>query len=264
MYFDKLGFCNENIDLLIKTSNDTYSKEYNKLYALSKLGKYFIDQTLNLEINKGKLTGEQLIILSLLIKMMNRSESIICLIERGLEADAKVLLRGFIEQLIMLKLCCEDKDNIETYAKNGLLMQKHSVNDLIENKIYKDKNQAQNLHELKHKLNLLSSELNIKKEEKFHILARKAGMYSLYARVYRMFSGEVHSSLNTLEGYILIDRDTNKIVGANTRPQKDIQKILKLLIKQLGITLDIYQQFMNLSNNEIPKEIEKLFVHFNQ
>jgi len=111
------------------------------------------------------------------------------------------------------------------------------------------------------KFERITKEFDINKKDiiNIEVLARKAGLYDIYAQHYRMFSDEAHSSYTTLQGYLLIDRENNLITGIRHRNIDNSHNINNTLIAFLGKAIGYYTMYMQLGNIEIPEEIEKEF-----
>ena len=236
-------------------------EQYRKIETFNGIAKFLIENTLKSENENVALTGNQILIISLFIKILNRAESIVFTTERGIEADAKMLLRGLIEQLIMLKLCCDDNENHKIYAKKSILMKRGTINDLLDKKVIKGEKNIRNLKEVKEKVERITKTFDISKKENIDIekLARRAGLYNIYAKYYRMFSDEAHSAYNTLEGYLLIDRDKNLITEIRNRSIDNSRGLLNILIAFLAKAVCYYSTYMCLNNIEVPKELEDEF-----
>lgn len=136
MFLLNLGESNfDELTLLANQCKKLNKKQYKKIELFGRMATFLITNTLKSESEEKKLTGNQITVVSLFIKILNRAESIILTTERGIEADAILLLRGLIEQIIMLKLCCDDDENYKIYVKKAFLAQKGTVNELLDKKI---------------------------------------------------------------------------------------------------------------------------------
>lgn len=256
MFLDKTGFFGDNVEQLKDQSQLANRKHYQVLQALSSLAQFLIESTLKKENTPTKLEVEQIIVLSLFIKMINRAESIVCLTQRGLEADAKLLLRAYIEQLIMLKLISDDKNNLEIYFAKNIIKHKKMFNDWVANKIIDPKNHRDTILDVQAKHANLLQQLNCKNDIPIDQLARKANLFELYSKMYRIFSDESHSSINSLEGYLSGNGQT--IIGIINRHQDETPKILGSICHMIHLTIDYYGKFSGIAEMDCPPEIEIL------
>ena len=63
-------------------------------------------------------TGQKMVVAALFTRLLEGYQTAIILVNRGLEEDARVIIRTVLETLFLLKACCEDKEFVDQYMKS--------------------------------------------------------------------------------------------------------------------------------------------------
>lgn len=255
MQFAIRGFLGENNKRFSEVSHKNYRKIYYLIKQVSRLSKSIIKSS-----EGHNLDGRQILVISMLLKILNRVENIISIIEKGIEADAIYLLRGVIEGLAIFKCLCEKEEFIEKYLGNELVENNEMLRRYIKSKNYfptRDDEYWKYVEELFNKSQGVKFEEELKKIQTRQLF-QDAGIDDIYVTAYSGFSKEVHWHPSTLLGYFFING--NKMVGINTRHDNEAAKILIAVNRYTLIALKSYCTYMKLPYiNEIEKLEEFLF-----
>lgn len=215
MPFDKNGFLGKEAWALASDIRD----EQNNLLALFYEVNRFVEQTVK-EIRVSKSNAQELISACLFTRVLEGIQATVMLIERGLDLDATIILRGVYEALVYLRLSCEDKDFVSKYILkhdvDRLELLKKIRKDDPESKIYKIREYAshESIDQLisKLKAQIKDEGIDIKKFEKDfskRMLSEKAGMEELYKSFYYVTSDSAHTHPRILERYVAKDKKGN-------------------------------------------------------
>jgi len=247
--FERKGFLGENN----KKFSETLQKNNEELYDLLSQATRIAQDAINR--SKGKeLDGRQILIISMFLKILNRAESTISIMEKGIEADAIYLLRGMIEAVIILKLTCQSEEFMAKYFGNEVVQNISVFNAILDNRnIFLDNTKVEFdiIAGTKKKAESLKAELSLKKIN-MEELAKEVGLNGIYQTAYRYFSKEVHFHPSRLEGYLVLN--DNKMTATRTRISEDAAKIIVTVLSLLLEAINSYCEYMNL---ELKQRISK-------
>ncbi len=186
---------------------------------------------------------QELLVAALFIRSLSIYQGSIILIQKGMIAESKILLRSLLEVLFKITAIAKDKNFMEDFIHQDQINRKKNINRI--KKLSTDiKIKYSNIDfESKYAeiINIID-ENNIK-QHSTEWYAEKAGLLDEYYTAYNIFSGTTHASVRDLESYFNIKND--KIVSFNIEPNiKDIDELLmtgtECIIKILKSLNDVF------------------------
>ncbi len=217
MPFSKDGFLGKEAWGLASEIRERQKNLFALFYEVNR----FTEQTIK-EIRVSKSNPQELISACLFTRVLEGLQAAVILIERGLDLDATVILRGVYEALVYLRLSCEGKDFVGKYISkhdiDRLELLKKIRKDDPESKIYKireytsDESINQIISELEAKIKNEGIDIEkFKKDFSKRMLAEKAGMEELYKIYYYVTSDSAHTHPRVLERYVATDEKGNPL-----------------------------------------------------
>lgn len=224
MPFRKCGFLGEQARQNIQNMR----RRYSKLFRLVDEANEFIHDV-TAEIRIDPYDVHQCFIGSLFAKMLNGYQSVIILSEYGLESDASIVLRALFDGIFLFGSTVEDRGFAEKYIEyQTKLNQLKKVNAAIDNAVDL-KFDGEKITKLRCRKKELETDLGLnrtgdKKRKNLAAmfssenLAKKAGLNAMYQSGYRILSDDVHTSTFSLERFLKIDSDGDRIKSIKVGP----------------------------------------------
>lgn len=217
MPFNENGFLGEEAWAL---ASDIRGEQENLLALFYEVNR-FVEQIIK-EICVSKSNAQELISACLFTRVLEGIQAAVILIERGLDLDATVIIRGVYEAIVYLRLSCDDKDFVRKYILkhdiDRLKLLKKIRKDDPEGKFYKiweyESHESIDQLILKLEAQIKDEGIDIKKIEKDfskQILAEQAGMKDLYKSFYYVASDSAHTHSRILERYVAKDKNGNPL-----------------------------------------------------
>jgi len=197
------------------------------------------------ELNNCKVNAlKEVLVTNHYIRISNLYQSCIILESKGLEGEAKILLRTMLEVLSHLTLVINDPEFISYYLLKSKSEKLRKIDRLID---IKDK--YSNINSKEKELVAQKEKLKIElagfKEITIAKLIEKAGYKSYRNSLYPLCSDFTHSSLEALEVYI--EQDTTTI---NYGPiAKDINSLFTGSMDFLFIATDLIRSFFEIEKD---------------
>lgn len=170
---------------------------------------------------------------ALFLRVLEYTQTALLLIERGLQAPARVMLRCAVEALFNLTACSADYKtaisfmdaDLITRKKTGKYLQQVSGEPLKTQVAGKDV--TKRLKKLADEIESLDTKALTVRQ-----LAKLADLEDWYLTTYAYLSSSVHSSVRDLEDYFEFDQD-NKIKGMINKPSDRGLELLILLAVEI-------------------------------
>lgn len=232
MDFDEKGFLGTTI---IEFSNSVYKKHsdfFDTCYRINELGQ---EIKFKFEIHKEDI--QESLAAPLFIRILNGFQAVISLAKLGLVFDAKVVLRGALEALFLLKAVCENEKFSKEYIQTDKLRRlkwmelahanKHSIFNSAREYATPDIIKTLKTEIAKYKIKKFSTE----------DVAKKAKLAMMYDTDYRLLSAEVHSIPFAIGTYYFVDRnkETDELPWGPS--DSDIEYVLFVAIRIVFISL---------------------------
>ena len=194
MDFNEKGFLGTAISEFTVSAQARYSDFFDACYRINELA-----QATKFEFTVHNRDGQEVLTATMLLRLLSGFQSVIILAKMGLVIDAKVVLRGILEALFILKLLCEEETFVAEYAGSDQARRLKWMNIAHQNK---DPNfESVRKHATPDVMDALRQEIAKHNYKKIDIedVARRAGLQSMYNADYRLLSEEVHTLPRAIE-----------------------------------------------------------------
>jgi hypothetical protein len=161
---------------------------------------------------------QELLVALLFIRSLAAHQTSVLLIERGLVAEARIILRNLIEILFKLRAVSLDRDVARAYVYEDEIFRKKFINKF--KLLSEDVKQAQGNPQLQELLQTIKKNIETKDitERQTQWYAQKAGLSDYYNTVYSIFSASVHVNVRELQELLVVD-DKGKITDILYGPE---------------------------------------------
>lgn len=141
----------------------------------------------------------------LFIRALGAHQTSILLVERGLVAEARIILRTHLEVLFKLRAISNDREIAKAYVYEDEIFRKKFLNKF--KLLSDDVKQAQGSPQLDDLLKAIKENIDTKEivERQTQWYAQKAGLSDYYNTAYSLFSGSVHANVRELQELIKVD-----------------------------------------------------------
>jgi hypothetical protein len=214
------GFLSDEVEAVVQTVRSRYSAWLSQLYAVNKL---LVQEQYSFRVNL--TSARELTCASLYMRALTHCQAAVLLIERGMDASARVMIRCALEALFSLGACARDyatavafldADQFERKRRMKYLqqLQEPELQEIAANpkvaKIIADSQQQ-------------IDDLDVR-EIKVREMAKLAGLEDLYLTGYASLCGAVHSSARDLEQHFEFDDAGNVKSMVNEPAINDLAK----------------------------------------
>jgi hypothetical protein len=239
MHLDKYGFLGKEAEKIAMQITEKHNEFFSLCHDINNFA-----QELKFKFEVNNQDGQKVIATCLFIRVLEGFQAAIILTGRGLTLDAKVLIRAVLEALILLKICCEDKEFISEFIKSDDVRRLKIMNVTRKYRgqlfsLVKEYATEEVVSDLKSKIN----KENIR-ELQIEDLAKRAGLPIYYDTVYRLFSDNVHTSPRSLEKYVATNEkgDINEFChGPDDRDcRENLWNLANLLLIALQSTCSLF------------------------
>lgn len=170
---------------------------------------------------------------ALFVRILEYTQTALFLIERGLRAPSKVMLRSAVEALFNLKACSADYNTAIAFMDADLLIRKKTGEYLIQvsGESLKAKLAGEGITDY---LKELADKIELQDVKRLNTrqMAKLADMEDWYLTTYAHLSSSVHSSVRDLEDYFECHPD-GTIKGMVNEPSDQGLELLILLSTQI-------------------------------
>jgi hypothetical protein len=154
----------------------------------------------------------QVVLATLLRRILTAYQAVIILVERGLEQEAQVMLRTVLEITFKISAIAKNDGVAENFIKENLIHRRKSIEKY--KKLTSETSKTVDMVALEREYEKIKAKIHETnaKEVKTWEYAKLAGLTDFYLSAYSMLSDAVHSSVGTLDG--TLDRDSSgSLVG---------------------------------------------------
>lgn len=196
----------------------------------------------------------------LFARMMEHYQSVIVLLERGMDNSARVMFRAFLEGYFALKAMMADPDFLDLFLNQFLLYRKSTINRI--------RNSTHDLlqsirdefsDELVEEINQQIQDLGVRKltiEE----MARRAGLEPVYAVAYIQLCQATHTSAFDLENHLRIESESDEIVGFRYGPSNaEASRLLPLACMCMADSLEEVSKIFGVDPSPLCGEVKTHF-----
>ena len=178
---------------------------------------------------------QQLLAVTLFIRLLNGFQSIVVLARLGLAFDAKVVLRGVLESLFIEKLLCTEKDFALEYVKSDECSRLKWLN-IARNSAAPHFNLLREIA-TDEEVEKLKKEIHQQgcKEIAVKDVARRAGLQVEYDTSYRILCEETHTLPRSIQHLTVIDNSGDPVEFDPHPTDKDLPYTLFTAIRALHI-----------------------------
>lgn len=201
MSLDKQGYLSKELDTVTKKIKNKFMPYFS---LFEKLNKFAQDAVFLIKVNNQNL--QQIILAALYLRILNLYQTIYLLSEKGLNTEAKIILRALFENVFRFVAIIKHPELTKQYVYEDYCYQKKALNKLFEDDptLNKLEELIQITAENKRKI----EDGNIK-ELRIREYADKAGLISLYRTAYTFLCNSTHSNIRDVEKLLVFDSDFN-------------------------------------------------------
>ena len=129
MDFNEKGFLGTAISEFTVSAQARYSDFFDACYRINELA-----QATKFEFTVHNHDGQEVLAATVFLRILNGFQSAVTLAQMGLVIDAKVVLRGILEALFILKLFCEEEAFVAEYVGSNQVRRLKWMNIAHQNK----------------------------------------------------------------------------------------------------------------------------------
>ncbi|WP_175532137.1 DUF5677 domain-containing protein [Paenibacillus sp. yr247] len=196
---------------------------------------------------------------TLFIKVTNCFQAIVLLSKKGLGIECAILTRALLEVTFPLKAIVESENFVEEF-----ILTENWKRFKLMNVILNDKKSFSTIHSqisVEQKKELEEEiERNGYKDMSTEEIARRANMQTFYQTAYRNLSEDVHTTVRSLEAYVVTDEQGNITMFENG-PQIFELKKHKTAIMCLLIAMDSLNDIFELKLDNNIKQFEEFILN---
>jgi hypothetical protein len=227
-YLDEEGILADNLEVFAKLVREKYAPWLSEARAYNRIA-----NQMQYTLKVSPESAQELFCSALFVRALEYTQTALLLIERGLRAPARVMLRCSVEALFNLTACSinyktaisfMDAD-LRARKKTGEYLQQVSGEPLKSQVAGKDV--TKRLTELANEIDALDAKTLTVRQ-----LAKLADLEDWYLTTYAYLSSSVHSSVRDLEGYFEFDQD-GKMMGMINEPSDQGLELLILLAVEI-------------------------------
>lgn len=196
---------------------------------------------------------QQILVASVLIRVLNGFQSVIILSRYGLIFDAKVVLRGQLESLFILKLLVVDKSFVKEYIDSDLNRRLLWMNVARGSKApHFDRLRK---HATDQVIADLKKEIATKNAKELNIeqIARRAGLGVEYDTDYRLLCEETHTLPRSLQNLTVLDRGVPAELDPNPS-NRELSYVLFASIRATHLALEAVTNFFGVDKSRELKQ----------
>lgn len=223
-YIDEEGILADNLDVFVKLVREKYAPWLSQARAHNRIA-----NQMQYDIKVSPESAQEMFCSALFVRVLEYTQTALLLIERGLRAPARVILRCSVEALFNLTACSKNDQTAVSFMDADLLARKKAgkylqqvTSEPLQSKVAR-KDVAKRLKELADEIDALDAKALTVRQ-----LAKLAELDDWYLTTYAYLSSSVHSSAGDLEGYFEFDQD-DKIKGMINEPSDQGLELLILL-----------------------------------
>ncbi|MCI0407341.1 MAG: DUF5677 domain-containing protein [Acidobacteria bacterium] len=183
--------------------------------------------------------GQQVLAACILLKLLGDVQGAVLLAERGMESQARSLLRVAVEALFVLVNLCKNEEFLRTFIYKAEIERLKLIEAILKNpaRVF-DEVRPHLTPELIERLTKEIEEAAVT-PEKVKELAGRGKLSHFYDGPYRLLCQDVHTSARSLERYALTDKE-NDLIGLRYGPITDDFNFIhstaaQVLIGALGV-----------------------------
>jgi hypothetical protein len=197
MSFEETGFIGTNIQPWIKKIHDDHATLFSIADETNKLCQGSLH-----DINAHNKDPQEVVVACLYIRILSNYQSIYLHCERGMNPEARMILRCMYEAIFILGAVVKDSKLVLTYIKEHEKRRHEFIQKLKRLQDKPDNYDSEKILALETTL-----QEEIKQIEKFKTedWAKKAGLHDIYLGPYTILSGTVHVKISDLEQYTIVD-----------------------------------------------------------
>lgn len=222
MSIDENGFLDPDIARWIHRHRHEHERLFLICDAINRLA-----QTHLYKLNIHNENVQEVIVALLFVRSLSAYQTSILLIERGLIAEARIILRNLIEILFKLRAAGKDPEIARVYVYEDEVSRKKFINKF--KLLSEDIKGAQGNPKLGELLEAISKNIGDRdiKERQTQWYAQRAGLEDFYNSVYSLFSSSVHANVRDLQELVVAD-DSGRIKEILYGPAEvvDLDKLL--------------------------------------
>lgn len=254
-YLDEEGILADNLEVFATLVREKYAPWMCEARAHNRIA-----NQMQYTFKVSPESAQQLFCSALFVRVLEYTQTALLLIERGLRAPARVMLRCAVEGLFNLTACSTNYKTAILFMDADLLARKKTGEYLQQVSGQPLKAQVSG-KEVTKCLKELADEIDSLDAKALRVrqLAKLADLEDWYLTTYAYLSSSVHSSVRDLEGYFEFDED-GKIKGMINEPSDDGLELLILLaveIQHLAM-LAAAKTFMLTIDTKAQKHLEAI------
>jgi hypothetical protein len=200
MDFNEKGFLGKAILEFSDAVEKSYPDFLQACYQINELA-----QETKFEFHTHSQDGQEVIAAFLFMRLLEGFQAVVILARLGLMIDAKIVLRGLLEVLFLLKLACEDKNFVMEYIRTSQVQRLKWMNIAHETKdpVF----QSVRAYATSVRMQALKDDIQKYgvKDLSIEGVARRAKLHHVYNTDYRLLSAEVHTIPRSLERSLSIE-----------------------------------------------------------
>lgn len=207
MSLDKNGFVGSEMETWIRDCHQRHSGYFGLASEVNEFCRALIS-----EFTVHNKDPQEMLVAALYIRALTNYQSVILLCERGMNAEARAMLRVMIETIVKLCAIAKDDRDHQKLTRDFVLEDQSEQLKLLRK--FRNLHGGQfppnmDVNELKRLERQLEKEkptLKVRNKEEW---AKEAGLHDWYLTAYAVLSASVHSDVKDLESYFDVDEQGN-------------------------------------------------------
>jgi hypothetical protein len=241
-YLDEEGVLADNLEVFAQNVRDKYARWLAEARAHNRVA-----TTAQFSIQVHRESAQELCCSALYVRVLVYTQTALLLVERGLTAPVRVMLRCAVEALFNLRACARDSKTALTFLDADLVSRKKTGEYLQQVTDASLKRQIAGEHVAEH-LKTLADEIEALDAKKLQTrqLARLAGLEDWYLTTYAHLSSSVHSTARDLEEYFEVDVAGDVAGLVNEPSDRGLELLITLAVETQSLALEAVSKVFNL------------------
>lgn len=201
---EKVGFLSEDIESWVQKHRSENKEWFDLSWGLNEIAQKTV-----LSLNPPKTDEQKILTILLMSRVLSHFQGVLILIERGMIAESRSLLRGMLDATFSAVAISKHPNLVERFVNDDVFQRLKYVRSF--GSLPKE---LRKLHRIsKGSLKKLEKELNDEIKEKkitpltSEFLAQKAGMLGHYNTLFVLLSSSTHSRVRDMSQYLILDSE---------------------------------------------------------
>lgn len=258
MDFNEKGFLGIAITEFTVSIESRYKEFFQACSSVNELA-----QAVKFDLQVHSQDGQEVLAATLLIRVLNGFQGVVLMMRYGLSYEAKILLRGIVETLFILKLTCDQQDFFMEYFGSDQVQRLKWMNIARQSKDPHFDSLRQYATDAR--VQELTDEIARGGHKKLEPepIARRAGLQTMYDTDYRILCEEVHTLPRAIQHVWTSDENSDPVQFNWGPSDESIKYVLFTAIRVLFIALVSATKLFEVDKTEELTKVDQTLTRLN-